>query len=344
MLAALTGRTVPDAAERAFGQPLPPIPAGTPDAFSKALNLALTLRPDQRPDSAALVRMLRAEVTAGPQPGHSSGPAVLTVPAHQGWLTGLAADETRVFTAGTDLRIRSFDWQGQPQRSLDVLNGTPVGLGLTSLGLLAAEQGGRILVWNGQHISAGTGSYRIRRILGRPGNRAVTLNDDGQLGAWDLQGPRLLGTAPLAGLQVTALQVTPGDRILLGTSHGEVLLFDEVALRPTSLWTSEDRAPVTALVAGEGQLIVSVGRRVLTVSGQQGTAIGLLSGHIHTMALSPAGDRVAVGTDSGLSVLSLADHQVQVLTQGAAVRTVYWGAPGLAAGNDRGELLLLAEP
>lgn len=345
VLSVLTGGVIPSAAERAFGQPLPAIPGGTPVALRRALELALALRADQRPDSTALVRMLRAEKSTNPvvQPNRPAVTRVQTIQAHQGWLTAVATDETQVITTGTDLRLRTFNWQGRQQRSLD-LDDALAGLSLTPLGLVAAEQSGRVLVWGGQHVNSSPRAHRIRQLLTRQGNRAVSLNDDGQLGAWDLTGPQLLGTATLSGVIINALQITPGDRIIVGSSQGEVLLFDEVAMCPTRLWFGEDRLPVTALAVGKGQILVSVGRRILAVAEQRATPLATLPGSIHTMCLSPDGQRVAIGGDTGLAMLSLEGQQLTSLTQGSAVRAVHWSAAGLAAGNDRGELLLVTLP
>lgn len=346
MLAALTGSAVPGAAERAFGQQLPAMPASTPIPLRQAIEMSLALRVDQRPDSAALVRLLSSNgqqaVTASS--AKAEAPQVTVFQAQKGWITALAADDTQVVTAGTDLRLKIFDWRGQQQRTLDVFDSKPVGLAITPMGLVCGEQGGRVLVWNGQHISSGQATSPITQLQVRQANHAVTLHDDGQLGAWDLTGPRFLGKAPLPGVFVSTLYVAPGDRILIGTGQGEVMIFDDNTMRLRPLWEGEERLPVSAISSGEGQLLMAVGFRVLALAEGKATTIGTFPGTVQTMSLSPDRRTLAVGTGSGLHVVQLADQKIKTLWQGAAVHNVCWNAQGLAAGNAHGELILVSFP
>jgi hypothetical protein len=343
LLYGLTGEALPDAAQRALGQPLPALPPGTPPALRQAITLSLAQQENERLDAAALVRLLQSGQTvpvAAPSPNKRPAPQVAQ--AHQGWLTHLFSDGEHIVTAGTDLRVRLFDHSGQALRSLDGLEGRPVGLGLSAGGVVAADESGRVRLWEGRHSRAGPARQRLLSFAVRTGNRAVALQDDGTLGGWDMAGPDAQGSAPLRGVSASVLHVTPEDRILLGTQRGQVMVFDEDLLLAQPWWQSQDGLPVTALVSSGDRVAVAVNRSVTVLSAQAELPLPPLPGVVTALALSPNGAQVAAAVGGSIHLIGVESGAGEVMYQGKVpVRALGWSGDQVVAGNDAGQLVLL---
>jgi len=350
---ALTGEAPPPAGQRALGQPLPALPAGLPASLRLAIERGLTLRSDERlPDAAALLRLLKssgtqATGTAAPVPP----PKVQVIAAHRSWLTHLHSDGVRVVTAGADLRVRVFDRHGQPTGQYDGLRGTPTGLAIGEGGIVIGDNSGTVTVWDGGPgvPRTETGRVHMTHLVVRPGNRAVTLQDDGALGVWDLGGPRQVGREPFRPGQLTALHVTAEDALLLGTVDGQLNLFDEAALLPMALWQHPERRAVTGLasspttpgmtaaVTGQSVTLIDQDRAVLTLEFQE---------LVSALSFSPDGMALVVaGRSGGLHHIELQSGQRRLLHRSPApLRAVAWTQTLLVAGNETGQLLIVPNP
>ncbi|TSA82128.1 hypothetical protein FNU79_14000 [Deinococcus detaillensis] len=352
-LFALTGEVPPTAGQRGLGQPLPVLPTGVPALLRQAIEQSLILNSAERlPDAAALLRLLSVGPSAGSlsQPGSAPATAVRIIPAHRSWLTHLHSDGQRIVTAGADLRLRVFDREGQPLQQLDGLQGNPVGVWITDEGLVAGDDSGTLSVWSGNSLRSERGLHRITHLVVRGKHQAVTIQDDGALGVWNVLGPRQLGQVPGQPGRLVTLHVSHDDTLILGTGDGQLQLFNEAALHATVLWQHPERRTINAvdsapsgfgLVAaatGGSVTLVDKGRAVLTLAFRE---------EVSALAFSPGGTAlVAAGRSGGLYLTVLQDPQPRLLYRSSApLRVVCWMDEDLLlCGNEAGQLLMVPVP
>jgi hypothetical protein len=350
---ALTGQAPATAGQRGLGQALPALPVGLPAQLRQAIERGMTLSSSERlPDAAALLRLLKSSGTASrigtPVPAPQK---VQVVPAHRSWLTHVHTDGERVVTAGADLRVRVFDRRGQPLGQYDGLRGRPMGLAMGDHGVVIGDESGTVTVWRGGVDSPQNqaGHWRMTHLIVRPGGQAVTIQEDGALGVWELSGPRQLGQEGFRPGRLTALQATADDSLLLGTVEGQVQLFDEMALLTTTLWQHPDRRAVTELAssptapgmaaaaAGQSVILIDQDREVLTLEFQE---------PVTALTFLPDGTALVVaGRSGGLHHVGLQSGQRRLLYRSPApMRTVAWTKDLLVAGNEAGQLLIVPIP
>lgn len=352
-LFALTGEVPPVAAQRALGQALPLLPSGLPIPLRQATEQGLKLQNSERlPDAAALLRVVTSSGAAGITPGRIPAErTVKVISAHQSWLMHVYSDGERIVTAGADLRLRVFDRTGQALRQFDGLQGRPTGLFVGESGIVAGDDSGTVTVWSGTTGTplAQTGRWRMTHLVVRSGKRAVTLQDDGALGVWELDGPRQLGQAPFSAGRFTALHVSADDLLTLGTFDGQVQVLDETTLLPVPLWQHPDWRMVTAIASpnqGAGLYAVATAQQVTLID--QGTPVLVLDLQepVSALAFSPDGTALAMaGRAGGLHCHHLQSGQTSLLHRSpAALRTVHWSDSLLVAGNEAGQLLIVPPP
>ena len=353
-LFALTGKAPPAAGQRGLGQPLPALPVGLPGPLRQVIERGLTLSSgDRLPDAAALLRLLKSSGTAAG--AGTSGPAapqkVQVIGAHRSWLTHVQTDGERIVTAGADLRVRVFDRHGQPLEQYDGLHGRPTGLSIGEPGIVIGDDSGTVTVWRGGPVRPQNqaGRWRMTHLVVRPDRQAVTIQEDGALGVWELSGPHQLGQAPFRPGQLTTLHARADDSLLLGTIDGQLQLFDETALLTTTLWQHPDRRAVTELAssptapgmtaaaAGQSVTLIDHDRAVLTLDYQEAVC---------ALAFSPDGTALVVaGRSGGLHHVELQSGQRRLLHRSPTpLRTVAWTKDLLVAGNEAGQLLIVPEP
>lgn len=352
-LFALTGEVPPAAGQRALGQPLPALPAGLPAPLRLAIERGLTLSSGERlPDAAALLRLLKSSGTSATGMAATAPPQkVQVIAAHRSWLTHLHSDGVRVVTAGADLRVRVFDRHGQPLGQYDGVYGAPTGLFMGEGGIAIGDKSGTVTVWDGGSAvpQSQAGRGQMTHLVVRPGNRAVTIQDDGALGVWDLGGPRQLGQEPFRPGQLTALHVTAEDALLLGTVDGRLQLFDEAALLTMTLWQHPERRAVTAVASSPTApgLIAAVTGRSVTLIEQERAVLTLeFQEPVSALSFSPDGAALVVaGRSGGLHHVELQSGQRRLLYRSPApLRAVAWAEVLLVAGNEAGQLLIVPNP
>ena len=271
-LFALTGEVPPTAGQRGLGQPLPVLPVGLPYPLRQANKRGLVLNSTERlPNAASLLRLLSStdrSSSPGAQAAASAQPKVRIVQAHQSWLTHLASDDQRIVTAGADLRLRVFDLQGQPLQHFDGLQGKPTGLVVGEFGIVTSDDAGALLAWRDGNTrpQVQAGRWRMSHLVVQRGSRAATLQDDGALGGvWDLNNLHQEEQAPFPIGRFTTLHAVSDGTLPLGTSDGQVQVFDEAAMLPMALWQHPDRRGVTQITSppmNANQCAVVVGQTV----------------------------------------------------------------------------------
>ncbi|WP_221091519.1 serine/threonine-protein kinase [Deinococcus aquaedulcis] len=333
---ALTGEAPPGAAHRALGQPLPPLPAGTPASLRHLVTQALSIQPDQRPVTLAQVQAALSGQPAGQAAGPAQTAQAVRVPAHQSWLMHLAVGDDVVVTAGADQQIRVYTLQGQPVRHLDGLTGRPVGLAVLPSGIVAADARGRVHAWVGGSYRWGDSGGALEHCVPLGETQVVTVSDRPALGLWRVPEVQALGTAPLQGSWVTALGASPSSTILYGTGRGEVMVFDPKNMTQMPLGTTL-QGPVTALAAGEGGQVYAAAGRDLWQLGA-GT-VATLPAVIQALALAPDG-RLYVAAGGEVFRAGRGHAMTRVLDAGAPIRALACTQDLVLAGTETGHLVL----
>lgn len=352
-LFALTGEAPPTAGQRGLGQPLPALPVSLPASLRQVIERGLTLNSgDRLPDAAALLRLLKNSGTSGSTGTSVPAPQkVQVVPAHRSWLTHVHTDGQRIVTAGADLRVRVFDRHGQALGHYDGLHGRPTGLSMGEPGIVIGDDSGTVTVWSGGPASPQhqTGRWRMTHLVVRPDRQAVTIQEDGALGVWELGGPRQLGQAPFRPGQFTALHAAADETLLLGTGDGQLQLFDETALLATTLWQHPDRRAVTELASSPtapGMTAAAAGQSVTLIDRDRAVLKLDFQEPVCALAFSPDGTALVVaGRSGGLHHIELQSGQRRLLHRSPTpLRTVAWTKDLLVAGSETGQLLIVPTP
>ncbi|MDE0301050.1 MAG: hypothetical protein OXN17_20665 [Candidatus Poribacteria bacterium] len=243
----------------------------------------------------------------------------------------ISPDGTRMasFAEGTDY-VNVWDFNTR-----DLLWKKRIGIGRTT-GMVFSPDSKSLYVSNETGVLHALGS------LARPGEPYWEGWDD-SVRVWDVKSGQLIDTFSTEFHDLNAIKLSPDEKIALLHYRDAVVIWDIVAKQPLNVWVDFPSGIVD--LSPDGQTVVSVSRYFVktwdVASQQMRLLVSADGGLFREFAISPDGQKLAVGRDPSIEVYDLHTGKIETrFPYHHGHSDIAFSASGkwIAADGDRGKI------